>query len=186
MTGYIALGQSVWSNDTRIARGQYSITGAFTPTDITAYFVYLGFCVELITPLRLWFVLTTNSTSGTAEVGFFSTPDPPKFATGQTLTKIVAGATESITAGATKLVKNSSNFATALTVPVHCWGGLRVDQNGASNAVVRGVGNDYTDGSLLQLASAGTFASTSTFAGVVPALSGTGTINGPDLIGSLN
>lgn len=186
MSAIYGLGTLAYGQEKRIARPVLcsGVAGNFTPTDLTAYFVYLGFTVELVTPLRVYFILTVNGGTGTAEVGFFSTPAAPTFATGQTLTKIVAGATESITAGATAVKKNSSNFATALTVPVHLWAGIRVDQAG-TNAQIRGIGGDYTDGSILALAASGTFAATSTFAGTVPALSGAG-VTGPDLIGALN
>lgn len=183
----IAFGLGPYGENRRYARSELATRGAIlslTPTDLTAYFVYLSWCAELVTIARVGFVITTLSTSGTAEVGIFTTPNPPTYNTGQTLTKIVSGTTDSITAVNSVIKRNASAFATALTSPAHIWAGLRVDQAGAANAVVRGLGESWTSGQLLQLAASGTFAATSTYAGTVPAFS-LATAEGPDLFASL-
>jgi len=178
---YIALGKGPYGEDKRIAANPILLrTGTFALVSQTAYWVYLGWCAELITPAFVNGSQTVASaTVTTAEFGFFSTPLPSNRA-GQTVTKIVAGA---FTGTGTGLKRNSSAFVTALTVPVHLWAGVRV--NATTAGTFSALARDWSSGNQLQLAAAGTFAATSTFAGVVPAFADA-TTTGPDLFGSLD
>jgi len=178
---YIALGKGPYGEDCRIANNTMCLRGGtFATVSQTAYFVYLGWCAELVTPA---FVNTSqtfaSATVTTAEMGFFSTPAPPNRAN-QTLTKIVSGA---FTGTGTGLKRNSSAFTTALTVPVHLWAGIRI--NATTSGTFSALARDWSSGNLLRLAAAGTFSGNSTFAGVLVAFVDATTVS-PDLFGSLD
>jgi len=176
----IALGKGPYGEDCRVAINTDLLRGgaAFTLISQTAYFIYLGWCAELVSLTFLNASQTlASATITTAEMGYFSTPAPPNRA-GQTLTKLCAGA---FTGTGTGLKRNTSSFATALAAPAHLWGGIRV--NATTPGQFTSVSRDWSAGQYLTLAAAGAFSSTPTFAGVVPAFSDAGTI-GPDLFGT--
>jgi len=176
---HIALGKGPYGEDCRIANNTMCLRGGtFALVSQTAYFVYLGWVSELVTLAFINASQTVASATVTAaEMGYFSTPAPPNRA-GQTLTKLAAGA---FTGTGTGLKRNTASFATALTVPVHLWAGIRVHATtaGTFSALAR----DWSAGQVLRLAGAGTFAATATFAGALVAFVDATTIS-PDLFGS--
>lgn len=133
----------------------------------TGYFVYLGTTKRAITVnyVGLWLSVNGNTSGGTptAEVGLFSSPNPADY-TLQTLTKIVSGATASLTSGASpRVLQNASSFGQAVAAGVHLWAGYRTSNNGGSGCqVVHGTGDMGRRGSCYN-GSAAAFSGTSTY-----------------------
>lgn len=178
---HIALGLGPYGQDKRMACNDNMLrSGTFALVSQTAYFIYLGWCAQLVTPAFVNGSQTVASaTVTTAEFGFFSTPAPPNRA-GQTLTKI---ASATFTGTGTGLKRNGSAMVTAIGNPLHLWAGVRV--NATTAGTFSGLQRDWSSGNQLQLAAAGAFSVTSTFAGVVPAFADA-TTTGPDLFGTLD
>lgn len=160
---WIALGKGTYGEDHRVSNNPFVLRGGVAATAAAiAYWLYQGFCAELITPAFVNASQTTGAgTVTTAEMGFFSTPNPPNHA-GQTLTKIVAG---SFTATGTGKKRNSSAFTTALTVPTHLWCGIRINTSVAPNGSFNGAQGDWQSGHMLFQSGSATFAAGSTFTG---------------------
>lgn len=152
-------------------------------TSATAYFVFLGKTTAAITPKKVRFRVSTGGTGAqTAEIGLFSTPNPPNSGN-QTLTKLVSTATvDALTA--TGVVGNTSDFATSIPAGTYLWAGLRVAMATTQPDVgITGtVGRDYGFGRILTTTSAAALTGT-TWSGVVPADSDT---QSPDLQASLD
>lgn len=108
----------------RIFTTPLSLSGTLLLISGTAYFVYLGRTVQQITPKFVEFhVGTIGAGTQVAEVGFFSTTNPPN-KSAQSLTKLVStGTVDSLTTTGVK--RNTSAFATAIAAGTHLWAGIR-------------------------------------------------------------
>jgi hypothetical protein len=137
---------------------------AFQLVSQTAYFVYLGRVTRRITSLykAQLYLCVVGAGAQTFETGLFSSPVAPNGA-GQTLTKLAAVTTiADLTSGLG--VKQSATFANPGINPhVHLWAGCR-SQMATTQPQIAGLMYDNQRGELLELAAAGTFAATSTFA----------------------
>lgn len=108
----------------RVFLSKLSVSGTFLLVSGTAYFVYLGRTVQQITPKFVEFhVSTLGAGAQTAEVGFFSTPNPPN-KSAQSLTKLISsGTVDALTS--TGMKRNTSAFNTAIAAGTHLWAGIR-------------------------------------------------------------
>lgn len=121
--------------------------------DSTAYFVYLGTLAEAIT-FKFVKVRMTLAGSGaqTAEVGMFSSPNPPNGA-GQTLTKLWADGTLDNLASGTGIRANTSASSTSIAAGTHLWAAIRTAMASAE-PTLQGGANEWDLGNVLQITSA--------------------------------
>lgn len=139
----------------RIWLPEYPTVAAAQVVADTAYFVYFGRTRVKCTPkyVRAW---VTAAAAGTivAEVGLFSTPSAPnRVAPAQTMTKLVSGNCEVLTAAGMK--GNAAAFATEIAAGTHVWGGFRCTAT-TTRPTIYGLCGDQGDGLLLSKATAGT------------------------------
>ncbi len=126
------LGIQVWTdNDIRCFRNHYVQygTGNLLLTKDSAYFVYCGFSPQAIIPKYVGF-LVRNAGSGTqtAEIGIYTSTQPPR-KSALTLTKVEAtGSMDSLTS--TGMKRNSSAFTTEVDAGSHIWAGFRPSMSG--------------------------------------------------------
>lgn len=161
------------------AQSSHSGTHTFVMISGTAYYVYVGRVTQDITVKFVECVMTSNA-AGTVVVenGLFSTPSAPN-KSAQTLTKIVAtGTLDSMTAGATKVVRNTSSFAQAVAKGTHLWAAMRT-AFGTTQPTLGGLGSDFAQGTILTTTGGGALTSLSTASGTLPTV-GTA-MNAPDL-----
>lgn len=146
----------------RIFKSALAEGSTFLLISATAYWVYLGKTKINLTPKYVEFAVTTGGSGAqTAEVGLFSTPNPPN-KTAQTLTKLVAtGTVDDLTT--TGIKRNTSAFSTQIAAGTHLWAGIRTAL-ASSQPTLRGLQDDWAQGHLLVLAGAGVLTGT-TFAG---------------------
>ncbi len=166
----------------RIFRSALSNSGAFLLVSGTAYFVYLGQTALAITPKFVEFYVSTIGAGGqTAEVGFFSTPNAPSKA-GQSLTKLVSTATvDALTSNGVK--RNTSAFATAVTVGTHLWAGIRTAM-ATTQPTIQALFLDMAQGNILSAAASGALTGAGPFTGAIIAASTAAVC--PDLRGTLD
>lgn len=136
-----------------------------TPTDDTAYFVYLGQTTKAITPKHVEFsVATAGVGAQTAEVGFFSSPTAPAKAN-QSLTKLVStGTVDDLTTTGVK--RNTSAFATSIPRGTHLWAGIRISMATTQPELVS-LGHDFAQAQVLETASAGALTAAGPWTGAV-------------------
>ena len=161
-------GQRSWESES-LQRG-----GNFTMIAASAYFIYLRQVSRANTPayIRGQMVTAGSVTQDNAEVGFFTTSNPPN-AGNQTLTPIGSAfktTLDDLTAAGPLVRGNSVAMAVALTVGQHLWAGIRVSMSAVQPIFIGAVG-DGLRGNLLVKTSAAAFDGTTTYAGVVPAIS---------------
>lgn len=151
--------------------------GTFLTISGTAYYVYVGRIVKPITVTFVEFHVTTAGAGAqTAEVGLFSTPNPPN-KSGQTLTKIVAtGTVDSVTTTGVK--RNTSTFAQAISAGTHLWAGVRFAM-ATTQPTCGGLAGDMSQGHVHTTTGGGALTGLSTAAGSIPAIA-TATV-APDL-----
>lgn len=167
----------------RCYRSRLSSNGTLLLTEDTAYFVYMGYTTEAVTPLHVKFAITTNGTGGqTAEVGLFSTPLAPN-GTSQTLTKLVAdGTLDDLTSG--NAVKgNTSAMATQIAPGTHVWAGLRTAM-ATNEPTCTTLTRDYSRGEVLSTATAGALTGSGPWTGALITHSVAGQC--PDLVMTLD
>ncbi len=151
--------------------------GTFLCISGTAYYVYVGRVVRAVTALFVEFHVTTAGAGAqTAEVGLFTTADPPDKA-GQSLTKLVAtGTVDSLTTTGVK--RNTSSFAQPIPANTHLWAVLRTAM-ATTQPTVAGLAGDMSQGHINTTTGGGALTGLSTATGTLPAL-GTATVC-PDL-----
>lgn len=167
----------------RIFRSSLPMSGTFLLVSGTAYFVYLGRTTQAITPKFVELQVTTAGAGAqTAEVGLFSTPNPPSKAA-QSLTKLVStGTVDALTSTGVK--RNTSAFATQIAAGVHLWAAIRTAMATTQPTIGPGLAFDRSQGNLLTLAASGVLTGTGPFSGVIPAVSAANTC--PDLTVALD
>ena len=143
----------------------------------TAYYVYVGRTVQAITVAYVQTHVTTiGAGAQTAEVGLFSTPNPPNKG-GQTLTKIAAtGTVGSMTA--TGMVRNTSSFAQVVPAGTHLWAAIRTAM-ATTQPKTWGLSGDYSEGHLLTTTGGGALTGVTTASGALIAI-GVGVV-APDI-----
>jgi hypothetical protein len=134
----------------------------------TAYYVYVGRTVQAITAAYVQFHVTTAGAGAqTAEVGLFSTPNPPN-KVGQTLTKLAAtGTLGSLTA--TGMVRNTSSLAQVVPAGTHLWAAIRTAM-ATTQPKTWGLSGDYSEGHLLTTTGGGALTGLTTAAGALIAI----------------
>jgi hypothetical protein len=159
-----------------------STAGSFLMISGTAYCVYIGRTVKPITINNIDFhVSVAGAGAQTAEVGLFSSVNPPNKA-GQTLTKIVAtGAVNALTG--TGVIRNTTPFAQVIPANTHLWAVIRVAMATTQPTVI-GLFGDASEGRVLALAGASALTGITTIAGALIAASTQGVC--PDLRATLD
>lgn len=144
-----------------------AINGTFLLVSATAYFVYLGRTLQAITPKFVEFWVTTlGAGTQVAEIGLFSSPNPPN-KTAQNMTLLVSTATlDSLTT--TGIKRNTSAFATSIPANTHLWAGIRTAM-ATTQPTLRSVQDDWGQGLIETLASAAALTTAGPWAGVIPA-----------------
>lgn len=124
-------------------------TGNFTCVSGTAYAVYLG----RTTVARVWKYIefelrTVAGGSQAAELGLFSTPNPPSKA-GQTLTELESTSTvDTMVGGVPRMIRNTGAFAGTVAAGTHLWAVFRCAM-GTTQPVTGGHSSDMGQGWLL-------------------------------------
>lgn len=151
--------------------------GTFLTISGTAYYVYLGRAAKTFTATFVEFYVTTAGAGAqTAEVGLFSTTNPPN-KSGQTLTKIVAtGTVDSVTTTGVK--RNTASFAQSITAGTHLWAAARFAM-ATTQPTCAGLAGDFSQGHIHTTTGGGALTGLSTAAGTIPAIATT--TNCPDL-----
>lgn len=120
-------------------------------TLIPAYFVYLGRTTQsIVAKFVEFYVHTAGAGSQSAEVGLFSTSNPPnKTAQGTNgITKLTASGTlDSLTTTGVKRNTTAFNSGAGYIVPAgtYLWAGLRIAM-ATTQPVVAGLGMDFGEG----------------------------------------
>lgn len=142
--------------------------GTFLTISGTAYYLYLGRIARDITVTFAEFHVTTAGAGAqTAEIGLFSTSNPPS-KSAQTLTKIVAtGTVDSVTATGVK--RNTSSFAQLIPAGTHLWAGVRFAM-ATTQPTCSGRAGDMSQGHILTTTGGGALTGLSTAAGTIPAI----------------
>jgi hypothetical protein len=134
----------------------------------TAYFVYLGRTTVAFTPQYVeFYVSTAGSGSQTAELGLFSSTNPPNKGN-LSLSKLVStGTLSSLTTTGVK--RNSSAFATSVPAGTHLWAGLRIAM-ATTQPAISGLCMDFSQGRVLSTASAGVLTGSGPWTGAIISL----------------
>jgi len=141
--------------------------GNFAVVSAVAYAVYLG----RTTVARVWQYIefelrTIASGSQTAELGLFSTPNPPSKA-GQTLTELESTAlVDTMIAGPARMIRNTVAFVGTLPASTHLWAVFRCVM-GSTQPVTGGHAGDMGQGWILT-ATPGSINGIGSYAGSVP------------------
>ena len=160
-----------------------SVTISFAPVSGTAYFTFLGRASTAFTPQYVRFqVATAGSGAQTAEVGLFSTANPPN-RSNQTLTKIVATGTISALTS-TGVKNNTAAFATSVAAGTYLWAGVRLAMATTQPACVAVI-HDMEQGEVLYATASGALTAGASFSGVVNLVSVTPSVSGIDLSATL-
>lgn len=159
----------------------------FTPTSGTAYWVYLGRQPVAKTLAYVNFLLNTAGAGAqTAEVCLASGSGPPGRGLNITMTKVAAAAvTADLTTGAPKMVANPSSLAAAITAGMEVYAGIRTAM-GTTQPTIGGLLRGYALGHILSTAASGALTGAGPWTGVPVAFVTGSTVDGPDLIGSLD
>lgn len=141
----------------------------------TAYFVYVGKTQAAITPQFVeWYMSVSGGGSQTAEVGIFSTPNPPN-KSAQSFTKLVATGTLSTMATTTQVKRNTSAFATSIPAGTHIWAGIRVVM-GTTQPTLWGLSMDMGQGFCQSTATAGALTNAGPWTGALASTITTATV----------
>jgi len=159
----------------RVFYSQLAKASTFLLVTEDVYFVYVGQTKIALTPKYVEFQVTTvAATVFNSEVGLYSSPLPPN-KTAQTLTKIISGVTNAVTALGVN--RNTTAFATPISAGTHLWAGIRVDAT--TPPVCIGLAPDMAQGAVMTKVVGGLLASTASFAATIIAAA-TATV-APDL-----
>jgi hypothetical protein len=163
-------------NMQRIFTSPLSSTAAFLLVSGVAYFVYIGRVMQNITPKFVEFHVSTAGAGGqVAEVGLFSSPNPPN-KTAQTFTKIVATGTVDAL-NSTGVKRNTAAFAQAISPGTHLWAAIRT-QMATTQPQIWGLGLDMGQGFVQSKASSGALTGlTTVVANLIAAGTGAGAPN---------
>lgn len=131
----------------------------------TAYFVYLGRAVvDFVAKFVEFHVTVAGAGAQTAEVGLFSSPQPPNKAN-QSLTKLAAtGVVDALTGAGVK--RNTGSLAQAISAGTHLWAGIRTAM-ATTQPTITALGIGMGQGTLLSAAASGVLTGAGPFAGVV-------------------
>lgn len=142
--------------------------GTFLTISGTAYYLYLGRIARDITVTFAEFHVTTAGAGAqTAEIGLFSTSNPPN-KSAQTLTKIIAtGTVDSVTTTGVK--RNTSSFAQLIPAGTHLWAGIRFAM-ATTQPTCAGRAGDMSQGHVLTTTGGGALTGLSTASGTIPAI----------------
>lgn len=152
--------------------------GTLALTEDTAYWVYVGYTTEAVTPKYVKFAVSVGGTGAqTAEVALASSTTAPNGGN-LTLTKLVADGTLSDLTG-TGVMGNSSAMATAVSAGVHLWAGLRTAM-ATNEPTCATLSRDYSRGEILSTATAGALTGTGPWTGALITHALTG--QAPDLV----
>lgn len=156
--------------------------GSFLLISGTAYCVYVGRATKTFTAAFIeYHVQAVGAGAQTAEVGLFSSPNPPN-KSNQTLTKIAAtGTLNALTA--TGVGRNTSSLAQAIAAGTHLWAVLRTAMATTQPTLVGLVG-DKAEGRIQTLAGASALTGVSSLAATIPSASAL--TNCPDLAVTLD
>ena len=148
----------------------------------TAYFVYLGKVATDFTPKYVEFhVSSGGGGSQTAEVGFFSSTNPPNKGN-LSLSKIVATGTVDAL-NSTGVKRNTSAFSTAVSAGTHLWAGIRTALV-SSQPTIWGLSIDMAQGQILSTAASGALTGTGPWTGAI--ITASTSVICPDLRGTLD
>lgn len=142
--------------------------GTFVTISGTAYYLYLGRIARDITvTFAELHVTTAGAGAQTAEIGLFSTSNPPN-KSAQTLTKIVAtGTVDAVTATGVK--RNTASFAQLIPAGTHLWAGVRFAM-ATTQPTCAGRAGDMSQGHVLTTTGGGALTGLSTASGTIPAI----------------
>lgn len=142
--------------------------GTFVTISGTAYYLYLGRIARDITvTFAELHVTTAGAGAQTAEIGLFSTSNPPN-KSAQTLTKIVAtGTVDAVTATGVK--RNTASFAQLIPAGTHLWAGVRFAM-ATTQPTCAGRAGDMSQGHILTTTGGGALTGLSTASGTIPAI----------------
>ncbi len=152
-----------------------NVATAITTVNNTAYFVYIGCLTKSITVRFVEFYANTAGTgTQTAEVGLFSTANPPnKTDQGSNgIVKLTAdGTLTSLTTTGLKRNTTAFNGGTGYVVGagIQLWAGIRTAM-ATTQPALAGLCMDYSQGLVLSSASAGALTGTGPWTGAIIAL----------------
>lgn len=171
-TAELSQGQRVLKSDA----GRAAVATFLTITG-TAYYIYVGRIVRASTVAFCEFHVTTAGAGAqTAEIGLFSSTNPPN-KSGQTLTKIVAtGTVDSVTTTGVK--RNTTTFARAISAGTHLWAAIRFAM-ATTQPTCAGLAQDMSQGHIHTTTGGGALTGLSAVSGTIPAI-GTATV-APDV-----
>jgi hypothetical protein len=134
----------------------------------TAYSVYLGRTTVTFTPQYVeFYVSTAGAGAQTAEVGLFSSANPPNKGN-LSLSKLVStGTISALTNGGVK--RNTSAFNTSVAAGTHLWAGIRIAM-ATTQPALSGLCMDFSQGRVLSTASAGALTGNGPWTGAIVTL----------------
>ena len=134
----------------------------------TAYYTYIGRMTRDITAKYVEFQVTTAGAGGqTAEVGLYSTPNPPNKGA-QTLTRLAAtGTVDSLTATGVK--RNTASFNQLVPAGTHLWAAMRTAM-ATTQPTCGGVASDMSQGHILTTTGGGALTGVSSASGALVAV----------------
>jgi hypothetical protein len=151
------------------------VATAITLISNTAYFVYLGCTTKvLIVKFVEFYVNTNGSGAQTAELGLFTTTDPPNKTnqgTGGIIKLTADGTLDSLTTTGLKRNTTAFNGGNGYAVPAgtHLWAGIRTAM-ATTQPALGGLCMDYSQGLVLSTAAAGVLTGAGPWTGSIIAL----------------
>ncbi len=152
-----------------------NVATVLTTVSGTAYFVYLGFSTSSLVVKFVEFYVSTAGVGGqTAEVGLFSTANPPNKTNQGTngIYKLTASATvDSLTTTGVKRNTTAFNAGNGYVTPIgtHLWAGVRIAM-ATTQPMLASLCMDYGQGLILSTTSAATFTGVGPWTGALIAI----------------
>jgi len=139
----------------------------FTMVSGTAYYVYMGRIAQTITVNRVELYVTGAGAGGqTAELGLYTTPNPPN-KSAQTLTRLVAtGTVDSLTSTGVK--RNTTAFGQVVNADTHLWAAFRTAM-ATTQPTCGGIAGDLQQGHILTTTGGGALTGVSSASGQIVA-----------------
>lgn len=164
-TGAVGGGSSGFVSAQRIFQSGLTVVNAALTSAAVGYWAYVGQMESAVTVKFAEFIVSTAGVGAqTAEIGLFSSPNPPNKAN-QTLTKLVATATVD-TLATTGVKRNTASFAQVVAANVHLWAGIRISMVTTQPQII-GLANDYAQGQILTAAAPGALTGAGPFTGSI-------------------